>query len=42
MSFRWLALSIEVFGREGPAELELGWMDPLLIKDERDRLMAWQ
>ena len=38
----WLALGIEELGRDVAAELESEWMVPLLIQEERDRLMAWQ
>ena len=33
---------IEEFGREVAAEVESDWMVPLLVEEERDRLMAWQ
>ena len=38
----WLALGIEVLGREVPAEVKSDWMVPLLVEEERDRLIAWQ
>ncbi len=38
----WLALGIEQLGRDGADEIESDWMVPLLIEEERDRLMAWQ
>lgn len=38
----WLALGIEELGREVAAEVESDWMVPLLVEEERDRLMAWQ
>ena len=38
----WLALGIEELGRDVAAELESEWMVPLLVEEERDRLMAWQ
>ena len=36
----WLALGIEEFGRDVAAEVESQWMVPLLIEEERDRLIA--
>ncbi len=38
----WLALGIEELGREVAGEIESDWMVPLLVEEERDRLMAWQ
>ncbi len=38
----WLALGIEVFGRDLAAEVESEWMVLLLVEEEIDRLMAWQ
>ena len=38
----WLALGIEQLGRDVAAEVEFDWMVPLLVEEERDRLMAWQ
>ena len=38
----WLALGIEQLGRDVADEIESDWMVPLLIEEERDRLMAWQ
>ena len=40
----WLALGIEQLGRDvaGAGEVESDWMVPLLVEEERDRLMAWQ
>ena len=38
----WLALGIEELGRDVAAEVESDWMVPLLVEEERDRLMAWQ
>ena len=38
----WLALGIEELGRDGAGEVESEWMVPLLVEEERDRLMAWQ
>ena len=29
-------------GRDVAAEVESEWMLPLLVEEERDRLMAWQ
>ena len=37
-----LALGIEELGRDVAAEVESEWMVPLLVEEERDRLMAWQ
>lgn len=37
-----MALGIEQLGRDVAAEVESEWMVPLLIEEERDRLMAWQ
>ena len=37
----WLALGIEQFGRDVAGEVESDWMVPLLVEEERDRLMAW-
>ena len=36
----WLALGIEQLGSEVAREVESNWMVPLLIEEERDRLMA--
>ena len=36
----WLALGIEQVGSEVAREVESNWMVPLLIEEERDRLMA--
>ena len=36
----WLALGIEELGSDVDAELESEWMVPLLVEEERDRLMA--
>ena len=36
----WLALGIEQLGREVAGEVESEWMVPLLVEEERDRLMA--
>ena len=38
----WLALGIEELGRDVAAEVESDWMVPLLVEEERERLMAWQ
>ncbi len=38
----WLALGIEQLERDVAGEVESEWMAPLLIEEERDRLMAWQ
>ena len=38
----WLALGIEELERDVAAEVESDWMVPLLVEEERDRLMAWQ
>ena len=38
----WLALGIEEIGREVAGEVESDLMVPLLVEEERDRLMAWQ
>ncbi len=37
----WLALGIEELGRDVAGEVESDWMVPLLVEEERDRLMAW-
>ena len=37
-----IALGIEQLGRDVAGEVESDWMVPLLIEEERDRLMAWQ
>ena len=37
-----MALGIEQVGRDVAAEVESDWMVPLLVEEERDRLMAWQ
>ena len=38
----WLALGIDELGEEVAAEVESNWMVPLLIEEERDRLIGWQ
>ncbi|MDB4338070.1 hypothetical protein N9997_01880 [Synechococcus sp. AH-603-L18] len=37
----WLALGIEQLGRDVAGAVESHWMVPLLVEEERDRLMAW-
>ena len=36
----WLTLGIEQLGRDVAGEVESEWMVPLLVEEERDRLMA--
>ena len=36
----WLALGIEQLGRDVAGEVESDWMVPLLVEEERDRLMV--
>ena len=36
----WLALGIEELGRDVAGEVESEWMVPLLVEEERDRLIA--
>ncbi len=38
----WLALCIEQLGRDVTDEVESDWMVPLLLEEERGRLMPWQ
>ena len=38
----WLALGIEQLGRDIAGEVESDWMAPLLVEEEKDRLMAWR
>ena len=38
----WLTLGIEELGWDVAGEVESDWMVPLLVEEERDRLMAWQ
>ena len=38
----WLALGIEKRGWELAGEFEPEWIVPLLVEEERDRVMAWQ
>ena len=38
----WLILGIEQLGRDVAGEVESDWMVPLLMEEERDRLIAWQ
>ena len=33
---------MEKVGKDVAAEVESDWMVPLLVEEERDRLMAWQ
>ena len=37
----WLVLGIEQLGRDVTGEVESDWMVPLLVEEERDRLIAW-
>ncbi len=37
----WLAIGIEELGRDVAGEVESDWMAPLLVEEEKDRLMAW-
>ena len=37
----WLAIGIEQLGRDVAGEVESDWMVPLLVEEERDRLIAW-
>ena len=37
-----LARGIEELGRDVAAEVESEWMVPLLVEEEKDRLIAWQ
>ena len=36
----WLALGIKELGRDVAGEVESDWMVPLLVEEERDRLIA--
>ena len=38
----WLALGIEELGREIAAEVKSEWIVPLLVEEERNRLIGWQ
>ena len=38
----WFALGIKKLGRDIAGEVESEWMVPLLVEQERDRLIAWQ
>ena len=38
----WLALGMDELGKEVATEVESEWMVPLLVEEERERLMAWQ
>ena len=35
-------VGIEELGKDVAADVESDWMVPLLVKEERDRLVAWQ
>jgi hypothetical protein len=37
----WLPLGIEQLGRDVAGEIESDLMVPLLLEEERDRLMGW-
>ena len=37
-----MALDIEQLGGDVAAEDESDWMVPLLVEEEKDRLLAWQ
>ena len=37
----WLALGIEELVRDAAGEVESEWMVPLLVEEERERLMDW-
>ncbi len=37
----WLALGIDQLGRDVAGEVESEWMVPLLVEEDRNRLMAW-
>ena len=37
----WLALGIEELGWDVAGEVESDWMAPLLVEEQKDRLMAW-
>ncbi len=36
-----IALGIEQLGRDVTGEVESEWMVPLLVEEDRNRLMAW-
>ena len=38
----WLAPGIEELGRDVAGVVESDWMVPLLVEEERDRLVAWE
>ena len=38
----WLALGIEELGMDVAGVVESDWMVPLLVEEERGRLMVWQ
>ena len=38
----WLALGFEEHGMDAAGEVESEWIVPLLVEEERDRLMARQ
>ena len=38
----WLALGIEKLGRDVAGEVKSDCMVPLLVEEERDRLIGWQ
>ena len=38
----WLTREIKEIGRDVAAEVESDWLVPLLVEEERERLMAWQ
>ena len=38
----WLTLGIEELGRDVAGEVESEWLVPLLVEEEREKLMAWQ
>ncbi len=35
-------LALEELGRDVAGEVDSDWMVPLLVEEERDRLLAWQ
>ena len=37
----WRALGIEKLGRDVAGEVESCWMVPLLVEEEKDRLIGW-
>ncbi len=37
----WLALGIEELARDIAGEVESDWMVPLMVEEERDRLIGW-